>query len=297
MPKTVLSIGECMVEMAPTANGTYRMGFAGDTFNTAWYLARLGGADIDVAYMTALGDDPTSRACAAFMAKAGITPKVHTIERRGMGLYLISVKEGERSFQYWRDTSAARLLAQDLSALDGLSAGDVAYFSGITLAILSPDQRAALLAALSGARGRGVQVIFDPNLRPRLWDSTDEMTASVMQAAAVTDVALPSFEDEASFFGDADPAATLHRYQTAGVELVIAKDGPRPVQARAGSGPDVRVTPQLVERPVDTTAAGDSFNAAFIAGYLNGDTLDSAIAAGCALSARVVSSEGALVPI
>ncbi len=109
MTKRVLSIGECMVELSQAGQGLLRKGFAGDTFNTAWYLRAVLSQNWQVDYLTALGDDPLSEELLAFMQKAGIgTGLIRRIPGKTPGLYLISLKDGERTFSYWRDTSAAK---------------------------------------------------------------------------------------------------------------------------------------------------------------------------------------------
>ncbi len=292
----LLAIGECMIELAPTGDGTFGMGFAGDTFNTAWYARRLAGADIDVAYFSAIGDDAPSKDMEAFMVSSGITPELLVRAGRSIGLYMISLKKGERSFSYWRSASAARTLADDLTALPGLTPGDIAYFSGITLAILPEEGRNRLLSVLAEARAGGITIAFDPNLRPRLWPDTGTMCASIMQAAAVADIALPSFEDEHGFFGDADSQATASRYASAGVGLIVVKDGAGPVLIRQ-DGEDESVPTEPATEIVDTTAAGDSFNAAFLVGLLNGRSATEATSDGCALARKVIGARGALVDV
>jgi len=112
-----LAIGECMIEMSVAGDGLYRMGFAGDTFNTAWYLRRLLPPGVEVAYLSAVGDDAPSRRMEGFMRDAGLVPELAVREGGAVGLYMISLKDGERSFSYWRANSAARSLADDLDAL------------------------------------------------------------------------------------------------------------------------------------------------------------------------------------
>jgi len=291
-----LAIGECMVEMAPTGSGTYAMGFAGDTLNTAWYARKCLGSDWTVSYYTAVGADQVSGQMLDFLKSSAIdTGAVRRLDDRTVGLYLIQLKDGERSFAYWRSQSAARCLAADRHALDAsLADAGLIYFSGITLAILPAEDRASFLDALRAARQAGALVAFDPNLRPRLWEDADTMRARVTDAAGLCDFVMPSFEDELAHFGDADPKASAERYLAAGAEMVVVKNGPEEVVC-ARQGNLRAFQPEPVRDIVDTTAAGDSFNAAFLAEYLTSNNLEASVGAGARLAGRVIQHRGALV--
>ncbi len=294
--KRFVAIGEAMVEMAPSAvPGDYRMGFAGDTLNTAWYARRAlpGGWQVD--YLTALGEDAVSDRMVDFMEAARIgTAHISRLKGRTIGLYLIELKDGERSFAYWRGQSAARLLAEDAGRLTrGLAGAGIVYLSGITLAILEGSGRELLYAALRSARAAGAQVVFDPNLRPRLWPDTDTMCHAVMETAALSDVVLPSHEDEAAYFGDADVAATAERYGAAGAGLVVVKNGGGEMLTLS-AGAFATHAPEVVAQVVDTTAAGDSFNAGFLAEWLEGGDVAASVRAGAKLAAYVIGQRGAL---
>lgn len=298
MANRFVAIGECMVEFAPTAAGTYAVGFAGDTFNTAWYVRQLTERDkLSVTYVSAVGDDDLSGQLTSFVEDAGITPAFATVESASPGVYMIFLKDGERSFQYWRSQSAARRLADDLGALDAASTGDMIYFSGITMAILDEPARTRLLSALTGAAGRGAEVVFDPNLRPRLWQSAEDMCTWTTRAATAADLVLPSFEDEAEHFKDSGPEDTAKRYLECGVRLVVVKNGEGHLLVRSADGDGFQFQPVPVAEVVDTTAAGDSFNAAFLVDYLERGRAREAVRAGCALAAHVIGSRGALVPV
>ncbi len=294
----VLAIGECMAELAPAETaGRFALGFAGDTFNTAWYLTKI-MPTAEVSYFTAIGTDTLSQDLKDFMDASGLQSKhVQIIPDRTLGLYMITLTDGERSFTYWRGQSAARALAADPEALiKAMDAADLIYFSGITLAILDQASKDTLSAAARAARAAGKTIAFDPNLRPRLWTSTDRMTETIMEAAAVSDIVLPSYEDEADWFGDATPGGTLQRYLDVGASCVVVKNGPAPVLYSCdGAQGEIAITP--VESVVDTTAAGDSFNAGLLAGRAATQDIAKGIASGAALARWVVSNKGALVPM
>ena len=259
-----LSIGECMVELSQAEDGHLRKGFAGDTFNTAWYARACLPADWSVDYFTTLGDDAMSDEMVAFMRGAGIgTADIRRLRGKTPGLYMINLKNGERSFSYWRDSSAARLLAADGDALRAaIEASDVLYFSGITLAILPREDAYTLLAELRRAKAAGKPVAFDPNLRPRLWSSLDAMHTMITDGARASTVVMPSFDDEAAHFGDDSIAGTIRRYRQYGADMVVVKNGPE--GATVGTDANETLVPAVkVDKVVDTTSAGDSLTARF----------------------------------
>jgi 2-dehydro-3-deoxygluconokinase len=194
----IVVIGEGMVELAPAAGG-WKLGYAGDTLNTAIHLARLGA---EVAFVTALGPDPFSAELRAACLAEGLDPAtLLNHPTRNVGLYAISLDAaGERSFTYWRGESAARAMF-DLPgmavAAERAAGADLVLFSLITLAILPPQGRAALLDLARRARA----VAFDGNYRPRLWPDRETALAARDAALAVADFGLPSTDDEAALTG------------------------------------------------------------------------------------------------
>lgn len=295
----IVSVGECMVELAPHAQAdTYRMGIAGDTLNTAWYLRKLMPANWHIDYFTAVGKDGASKRATDFLEKSGIgTDHVITHETRTIGLYLIELDKGERTFSYWRGQSAARTLADDKAPLEAaFENADIVYLSGITIAILDKQARDKLFSVLSKYRKNGGQVVFDSNLRPKLWDTTHEMKETVMQFASISDIVLPSFDDEADWFGDVDLQATAKRYADSGVKTVIVKNGSNTMLGISGSQ-SVLVSPQKITDIVDTTAAGDSFNAGFLNAFLQGKDLETSMQEAANLAGKVVQKSGALVDL
>jgi len=293
------SIGECMVELAPTGDGLYRQGFAGDTLNTAWYVRGLmpdGGRQ--VRYVSAVGRDALSDSLLAFLSDNGIdTGAVARLDDRTVGLYLITLAGAERSFTYWRAQSAARRLASDPERLRGALDGvGTAYLSGITLAILEPADRARLLSILADVRADGGEVVFDPNIRPRLWTDRETMARVTTEGYRVATIALPTFPDEADVYGDGAPSATADRIAALGVREIVVKNGAEPALLRVAGQPDL-LSPALTEvQPIDTTGAGDSFNGGYIAARLAGRRPADAVALGHAVAALVIRHRGALAP-
>ncbi|MBY5880721.1 sugar kinase [Rhizobium ruizarguesonis] len=296
MSRRFLSIGECMVELSQAGDGLLRKGFAGDTFNTAWYARACLAADWSVEYFTALGDDAMSDEMLAFIDTSGIgTSLIRRIKGRTPGLYMINLKNGERSFSYWRDSSAARSLAADPDSLrEAVESAAVIYFSGITLAILPHEDAETLLAEVRRAKAAGKLVVFDPNIRPRLWSSYDVMHTTISEGARSSVVVMPSFDDEAAHFGDDSIEATIHRYRALGAVDIVVKNGADGVTLNF-AGEQTFVPAEKVKKVVDTTSAGDSFNGAFLARYLEAGDAPAAARFAAKVAARVVSEHGALV--
>lgn len=299
--KHIISIGECMMELRHRDEATLTLGFGGDTLNTALYLSRLGtAAGLRVSYLTALGDDAYSdRMVAAWQAEGIDTDLVARLPGRLPGLYIIRTSPaGERSFTYFRSAAAARDMLKDGRAealRDKVAAADCIYLSAITLSILDDGQRQALMVILDTARARGAQVAFDSNYRPAAWPSMDTAIRWITKAWRRATIGLPTLDDEQKLHGDAGPEQCAARLRNLGVTEVAVKLGERGCYVTNGkTGETVAVVP--VARPVDTTAAGDSFNAAYIAGRMSGlDPLASA-RKGNELAAIVVQHPGAIVP-
>lgn len=296
-----LSIGEAMVELSRAGAGEgsdlWRLGYAGDTLNTAWYARACLPDSWQVDYLTRLGADPFSARMMDFLQQARIgTAFVTHDPQRSVGLYAIELHEGERSFAYWRDRSAARLLAEDGAHLDAaFAAADAIYLSGITLAILPEAGRAALLSRLAAARAAGKLTAFDPNLRPKLWESPEAMRHWLTEAAQGAQILLPSFEDDATWFGDASLAACATRWLKAGAAEVVVKNGGGTMGLHAAG--QYRECPVEMHRPVDTTGAGDSFNGGYLAARLAGRSPDAALREGHAIASQVIGQFGALVAL
>jgi 2-dehydro-3-deoxygluconokinase len=295
MSVSVASVGECMLELSGHGR-TWDLGFAGDTFNTLWATRALLPRDAVTDYVSAFGDDPFSEEQRTFMEKAGIgIAESPVIAGARPGLYAITLEGAERSFTYWRNDAAARLLASDPQKLrQSLANRSLVYFSGITLAILEPAARRGLFEALRQARSGGALIAFDPNYRPRLWASADTARTAIRDALDYTDIALPTYPDEQMLFGDVSPREAAKRLAGHGVEEIVVKNGSEP--AWAAWKLETNAIPAINVTPVDTTGAGDSFNGAYLAARLLGATPFEAAAKAHRVAAAVVQVRGALAP-
>lgn len=294
----IVSIGECMVELARGPDGRFGLAYGGDTFNMAVYLARAGVA---VSYATALGDDPYSAGIVAAARGENVgTELIGIVPGRMPGLYLIETSAtGERTFHYWRDRSPARELFEGLGAeklAQAMQVQKLVVFSGITLSLYSPTGLDRFAAALGATRKNGVTVAMDGNFRPRGWGGDLARARGTFERFwRLADIALPTLEDETMLWGDKDPADVIARLAGWGVLETVVKQG------ADGATFDVRAERAHVPIParvtaIDTTAAGDSFNAAYLAARLKGETPRAATLAGHRLAGVVVQHRGAIAP-
>lgn len=286
----VVVVGEGMIELS-RGQGGWRLGHGGDTLNMAIHLARFGR---DVAYATALGTDPFSDDLRAAWAAEGLdTSFILSDPQSSPGLYAIRTDaSGERSFTYWRARSAARRLF----ALEGAervteaaSAADLLCLSLISLAVLPPAGREALIDLCRRVQASGGRVAFDGNYRPKLWESTAEARAARDAVIACCDIGLPTLEDEAALSGASDAEAVADEWRSLGAEEVVVKLGGEGCLVEGGIVP-----PPVRLDPVDTSGAGDAFDAGYLHARLSGVRPAEAAVAGHRLAGWVVMRAGAI---
>lgn len=293
--------GECMIELSRGPGGSLQEGFGGDTLNTAVYLARLLPSDRrDIHYVSGLGADSLSRRLLAAWEREGLrTELVRIDEKRLPGLYYVQTDQaGERTFLYWRGESAARRMMSAGHAKrlrSALQSTWLVYFSGITLAILSSKRRRRLLKLLRDFRSAGVILAFDPNYRIGLWSSRRDALSCYAEVYGMIDVIITSFADQQALVPGEDPASVCRRLIAAGAREAVVTDGAAPCTYMSGRRLDTVSMPASVQA-LDTTAAGDSFNAAYLAARVSGHSMRTAVIAGQALAGRVVMHRGAIMP-
>jgi len=286
--------GEGMLELV-RRGADWKLGYGGDTLNTAIHLARLGH---DVAYFTALGEDDFSeRLLEDWRAEGLDTSLVLRHPTRTAGLYGITTDAaGERSFTYWREGSAARELFDlaDSEVRQRAIAGcDLFYYSLISAAILPDNGRIGLLTLADMVHGEGGQVAFDGNYRPKLWESVATARGVHDGAIRAADIGLPTLDDEMALSGAPDADAVAVHWRGLGCAETVVKLG-----AAGCRLPDGRViAPERVLEPVDTSGAGDAFNAGYLDARLRGvEPAEAAAAAGHALAGWTILRPGAIPP-
>lgn len=290
-------IGECMLEFSQH-DDIYQLGYGGDVFNTAVYATRLG---LDVSFFTATGDDHYSRYLVGAWNNEGVnTNTVRIIPGGTPGLYIIQTDDtGERSFHYWRDTTPFKQWLKPGSYLDTLpeqlAQHQCVYFSGISLALLEDADRTRLLELLADYRIQGGLVAFDPNYRPRLWQNHTEATTWIDKAYGISNMAFPSYDDEALLRGETSHDKLIQNISTLGVPEIVLKNGAGEVMIFS-QGDSGKVPTEPVHPVVDTTAAGDAFNGGYLSTRLKGAEAIASAKKGCRTAAQVIQHRGAIIP-
>ena len=290
----ILAYGEPMVEFNQTGEGggrLYLQGFGGDSSNFAIAAARQGAK---VGYFCALGDDPNGRMLRALWDEEGVDhASVKTDGAAFTAIYFVTHGPRGHEFHFFRSGSAASRIGPADVPRERIAAARVLHLSGISLAI-SESACAAGFAAIEAARGAGVQVSFDTNLRLKLW-SIERARAVMSDAMRLADICLPSYDDVRAITGIEDDDALVDHCLRLGAKTVALKLGERGAIV-ADAGERHRIEP-FPCKPVDATGAGDTFGGAFVARLIAGDPLAEAGRYAAAAAALSTEGYGAVAPI
>ena len=296
MPVDVICIGEAMGEISfePAGNAGVKVG--GDTFNTAIYLGRLG---ITCAFASAVGQDPFGEQIRSVLKENQVSDAfLISTDQANTGLYSITNRaDGERFFHYWRNQSAARQTISLASPtyLQALEDAPWLYLSGISLHVLEDDAK-LLFQTLQAHKDKGGKIAFDGNFRPKLWSGKEEQARETYaRITALSDVMMPTFDDEQLLWDDETAQDTVNRIANLGPALIVVKQGEQGCLLYENGKIHHVPIPNPVT-PVDTTAAGDSFNAGFLADLLKGQDGVTATLSGHKLAGKVITHRGAIIP-
>ena len=291
----VVCFGECMLEVKIEQYPKARFSYGGDAYNSAYYLALQGN---NVYFMTSVGSDESRQRLLQQWQQDGVkTDFVHVSKQKKMGLYCIETdSSGERSFSYWRDNSAPRyffLEADTKQLLAQFNRGDWFYFSRISLAVLKEQSRAGFIRFIKTLQQQGVHLAFDNNYRAELWESQAQACEYLDQVLSLIHVYLPSVADEMAL-RDATQQSVLTQLSSLKIDEVVVKNGADSCHLYTSSGHYCFQFETVVA--IDSTAAGDSFNAAYISARLNKKSAQAAVESGCQLASQVIMHPGAIVP-
>jgi 2-dehydro-3-deoxygluconokinase len=294
--KRVLVVGEPLVELLDGSPEACRHGFGGDALNLAVYLARE-SLELHVMLASAVGDDRDSDSLLALCRDEGVDAShIRRVVGARLGRYRVTVdRSGERAFEYQRNASPFRRALGDEDALPDPGSVDALCFSGITVAVLHDAGRRAVFDYAVAVRGTGGMVVFDPNHRPALWVDDADARDWTMRIARIADVFLASREDGRRLT-DADTALGIATsFRAMDVNEVVVTDGSGPCVVVHDAGV-IEIPAGEVGEVVDTTAAGDAFDAGYVAARLGGDDPEQSARAGHRLASTVVGQRGALIP-
>lgn len=295
---SILIIGECMLELRTDSDNCLVKSFAGDTYNTAVYAKRY-FPEADMFYLTAVGKDPFSAEMLDVWRSEGVNPLyVETSETKQIGIYSISTDdEGERSFSYWRKESAATELMQILD-FDKLAENnfDMVYFSGISLAIYSDEDKQKLIDLVQLLKSKGSKIAFDPNYRPKMWKDNTHAVEWLEKAYSCSDIVLPGLEDHEDLLGqntrDAVRNYISSEFSVGEQVIKCGKDGVYTFDENDNSY-HLPFTP--AKKQVDSTSAGDSFAGTYLAARLKGESIQDAMQNAANVASIVVQHPGAII--
>ena len=286
-----------MAEIRQDRKFGFRIGFAGDTFNTAVYCARSLGPDSRIGYCTRIGLDPLSRAFLLIAREEGIDVSQISIDpERKIGIYTVATdKLGERQLDYWRSHSAARMLFSDDNSPESLPSARIVYLSAISLAILHPKARIRIIGFLQNLRDLNeCHIAFDSNFRPQLWEDRETACRVVSEMWEIADIALPSIDDEMALFQESSEEVTIERFAKRRFHACAIKRGSRgPVSPNLARDAHPEFIPSV--KVVDTTAAGDSFNGSYLASLIRGKSEEQCLLSAHRTASNVVGVDGAII--
>jgi 2-dehydro-3-deoxygluconokinase len=291
----LIGIGECLVEFSDIGNGQYQIGYSGDVLNALSAAGRLG---LSTGLLSATGDDPFTEGLRHILNVERIDLS-HTpvLEGKPNGVYFLSIDAMSLpTFHFLRQNSAAREMfnAQPISSLiEYVRSARALLFSSIPLAVIKDKDK--LFELLRAAKGETI-LAFDLNIRRALWNDLDELVALLGQLAPLIDILFITNEDDTILFGPRHASEALNDYVRRGFRQVVIRRGGLPTlvssEASSAMREQFEVPVPHVANIIDTTGAGDAFDAGYIAAMLRNHLSYECAAMGNATAAVSLESRG-----
>ena len=292
----ILFVGEAMLELVTKDNATLGKSFAGDVFNTSVYMQRA-FPQITTSFMTAIGTDKLSEEFYQSVLQENVDGTfIARDPHHHMGAYMVvNDSDGERSFIYWRSDSAAKRLMSSLGTAANDVNADAVFFSGITIAVLLPEERELFWQFIGKMRDKGSTIIFDPNYRARLWESVDVAKQQMDIAFTLSDWCLPGLEDFGDLYGLDSIEQCVSFSEKYKFDELIIKQGKNEVHIVNKSGHEIN---EIIasKNVVDTTSAGDAFNGIYLGARLTGQTTKNSTRFANYSASKVIETPGAIMP-
>tara|TARA_R110000744_G_scaffold47804_1_gene104930 strand:- start:1201 stop:2142 length:942 start_codon:yes stop_codon:yes gene_type:complete len=296
----IVVMGECMVEFGKAEQANlYKKSFAGDVFNTGVYIKRCIENQANVSFLSVVGDDEISDQMITLMHDEDIDSRfLYRSTQDKMGLYLINVdNKGERSFTYWRETSAAKKLMHFIEkdgGIDKLNGIDTLFFSGISIAILPPEDLFTFWQYVAQLKSAGTHIVFDPNYRPALWPNEEAARSAFNIAFSLANVALPGVDDHIALYKARNAEDVADLLEEIGVDEVVIKNGSQGILvSENGQRSYLKVEP--VKEVIDTTSAGDAFNGGYLSARLMKKSVTESALFAANVAKCVIQHKGAIV--
>ena len=297
MKINVCSIGEAMIEISNIKNSLYNQSFAGDTLNFCNYLDKK---KLNAFFLSAIGKSEINQSLLDFVKSKKISTKyIKKINQFEVGLYLIKNKDnGEKQFFYWRDESAAKQYFNNIDFINlykELKNFDYIYFSGITLSIIHVSKLNNFIKLLKLLKSKKIKIVFDFNIRPTRWNkkNLNNFFDSVLK---FVDICFISGEDMSYWKnknGIKSYEQIVRKYK---IKHSIFRKNAKFTYVLLDKNKYVFKN-KFLKKVVDTSGAGDGFNAAYLSNFIVNNDPVLALKAGSSLGSKIVMKKGAIVDV
>ena len=297
MKINVCSIGEAMIEISNIKNSLYNQSFAGDTLNFCNYLDKK---KLNAFFLSAIGKSEINQSLLDFVKSKNISTKyIKQINQFEIGLYLIKNKDnGEKQFFYWRDESAAKQYFNNIDFLNlykELKNFDYIYFSGITLSIIHISKLNNFIKLLNLLKSKKIKIVFDFNIRPSRWNKKN-LNIFLDSVLKFVDICFLSGEDMNYWKNKNDIKSYEQIVRKYKLKHSIFRKNAKFTYVFLNKTRYVFKN-KLLKTVVDTSGAGDGFNAAYLSNFIVNNDPVLALKAGSSLGSKIVMKKGAIVDV